>query len=74
VQTAENLVRNQYCEFKSVVTKTIDVETGDSDRTAKRAKLFITLKKSKDFGKVMENFRKITEENKKLAEKYEGDK
>ena len=56
VIAAESLVRNGYAEYVSLETKTINVEESKNDRDekgqprlVKRAKLLITLKKSKDF-------------------------
>ena len=69
VQAAENLVRNEYVVFESIQTKTIEIE-GYNNREAKKAKLFITLKRSPNFKQVMENSLKIKEENQILSDKY----
>ena len=68
VQAAENLVRNEYAVFESIVTKTIEVE-GYNKKVAKKAKLFITLKRSPNFKEVMANYYKVKEENQKMTEK-----
>ena len=57
VIAAENLVRNKYATFIEIKTKTITV-TGDRGES-KKAKLFITLKRSPDFFENMEKFNKI---------------
>ena len=54
VIAAENLVRNQFAEFKSIRTETITVDSREGQ--AKYAKLSITLAKYKDFEKNMEKF------------------
>ena len=75
VIAAESLVRNGYAEYAKLETKTIEIENsrGRSDekdaRTVSRAKLLITLKKSKDFDKNMANFNAIREQNEKQMEK-----
>ena len=79
VIAAEKLVRNGYAEYVSMETKTIEVEEyrrgrdngrgGKSDqpsRLVKRAKLLITLKRSKDFFSNMKKFNEIKEENEKF--------
>ena len=71
VIAAENLVRNGYAEYDKLETKTIDVEQtrggrggneGES-RTSRKAKLLITLRKSKNFDENMRKFNEIREEN-----------
>ena len=69
VIAAENLVRNNYAEFLKIETKTINVQGNKGD--SKKAKLFITLKRSADFFTNMENFNKIREENEALKKKAE---
>ena len=73
VIAAESLVRNGYAEYAKLETKTIDVEQtrrreGDAEpaRTVSRAKLLITLNKSKSFDENMAKFAAIREENEKL--------
>merc|ERR1712070_935275 len=76
VIAAENLVKNGYADYVSLETKTIEVEEsrrnrdrkgGDGGegpvRLVKRAKLLITLQKSKDFTQNMEKFEAIKKEN-----------
>ena len=63
VIAAEKLVANGYADYVNVETKTIEVEetrrrrgggySEEKPRTVKRAKLFITLKKSETFGENM---------------------
>ena len=55
VQAAENLVRNEYAAFVSLETKTVEIE-GGNNRVVKKAKLFITLKRSANFTSVMANY------------------
>ena len=88
VVAAEKLVRNGYADYVSLVTKTIEVEesrrnqrrdkddTEQNPRLVKRAKLLITLKKSKDFEENMKKFNEIKDENDKYieAEKAEREK
>ena len=69
VIAAENLVRNNYAKFLKIETKTINVQGNKGD--SKKAKLFITLERSKDFFINMENFNKIREENEALKKKNE---
>ncbi len=69
VIAAENLVRNNYAKFLKIETKTISVQGNKGD--SKKAKLFITLERSKDFFINMENFNKIREENEALKKKNE---
>ena len=83
VITAESLVRNGYAEYVNLETKTISVEQnqGRDDRkpsNVNRAKLIITLKKSKDFDKNLKKFNEIREENlaayREEQEAHEGTK
>ena len=60
VIAAENLVRNNYATFAEIKTKTITVQGNKGD--SKKAKLFITLKRSPEFFENMEKFNKIREE------------
>jgi hypothetical protein len=58
--------RNGYAEFKQIKTETIDAnENKPGERPAKKAKLFITLTKSKDFEANMKKFNDIKLENEK---------
>ena len=66
VIAAENLVRNDYATFSEIKTKTINVEGAKGDNS-KKAKLFITLKRSPNFFENMEKFNKVREENEALA-------
>ena len=74
VIAAESLVRNGYAEYAKLETKTINVEQsrrGDEEkdpRTVSRAKLLITLNKSKNFDENMAKFAAIREENEKFTE------
>ena len=61
VIAAENLVRNDYATFSEIKTKTITMEGASGD--SKKAKLFITLKRSPNFFENMEKFNKVREEN-----------
>ena len=91
VVAAEKLVRNGYADYVNLVTKTIEVEESrrnnhkkDRDaeedynkpRLVKRAKLLITLKRSKDFFENMKKFNEIKDENDKYikAENEEREK
>ena len=58
------IFRNGYAEFKEIKTKTITVQGKKGD--SKKAKLFITLSKSKDFDKKMEEFNEIRKKNDEL--------
>ena len=69
VIAAENLVRNNYATFQEIKTKTITVQGNKGD--SKKAKLFITLKRSPDFFENMEKFNKIREENEAIKRKNE---
>ena len=74
VIAAESLVRNGYAEYAKLETKTIDIEQSrgkvdDKDtRIVSRAKLLITLNKSKHFDENMQKFNAIREENEKQME------
>jgi hypothetical protein len=61
------LIRNNYAIFQEIKTKTISVqstkEENNGGRESKKAKLFITLRRSPDFFENMEKFNKIREEN-----------
>ena len=61
--------RNNYATFQEIKTKTITVQGNNGD--SKKAKLFITLKRSPDFKENMAKFNKIREENEALAKKGE---
>lgn len=72
VIASENLVRNKYAEFKSIRTMTIPVSSKSQSQnqraeSSKKAKLLITLKRSKDFFENMRRFSEIKEENERLA-------
>ena len=66
------LFRNQYATFLEIKTKTISVQGNKGD--SKKAKLFITLKRSKDFFENMEKFNKVREENEALKKQTEATK
>ncbi len=77
VIAAESLVKNGYAEYSKLETKTVEVDqtnrrdgkgTPGDDKTVSRAKLMITLTKSKNFDKNMAKFAQIREENVKLME------
>ena len=63
VIAAENLVRNDYATFSEIKTKTITMEGTAGKTESKKAKLFITLKRSPNFFENMEKFNKVREEN-----------
>ena len=64
--------RNNYAEFQEIKTKTITVAGNKGD--SKKAKLFITLKKSKDFDENMRKFNEIKQQNEEIAKKQEETK
>ena len=61
VIAAEKLVRNNYATFLEIKTKTITVQGNKGD--SKKAKLFITLKRSPEFFENMEKFNQVREQN-----------
>ena len=70
---AESLVRNGYADYSKLETKTIDIEqsrgqTDESGKMVSRAKLLVTLTKSKDFDANMAKFNSIREENEQMLE------
>ena len=65
--------RNQYASFKEIRTETITVQTSNNRGDSKKAKLFITLKRSAEFFDNMKKFNEIREENEKTASKIQGD-
>ena len=67
------LCRNQYASFKEIRTETITVQTSNNRGDSKKAKLFITLKRSAEFFDNMKKFNEIREENEKTASKIQGD-
>jgi hypothetical protein len=67
VIAAENLVRNNYATFENIQTKTITVQASNNRGDSKKAKLFITLKRSPEFFENMKRFNEIREENEKKA-------
>ena len=69
VIASENLVRNNYATFGEIRTKTITVQSSGNKGDSKKAKLFITLKRSSDFFEVMKKFNEIREENERLNAK-----
>jgi len=62
--------RNNYATFLEIKTKTITVQGGNRG-DSKKAKLFITLKRGKDFQENMDKFNKVREENEALKKKAE---
>ena len=66
------LYRNNYATFERIETKTVSVQGNKGE--SKKAKLFITLKKSPQFSENMAKFNKIREENEALAKKGEETK
>jgi hypothetical protein len=70
--TDTNNFRNDYATFKKIETKTVSVSGNKGE--SKKAKLFITLKKSANFNENMAKFNKIREENEALAKKQEETK
>jgi len=71
VIASENLVRNNYATFQEIRTKTITVQASNNRGDSKKAKLFITLKRSPDFFENMKKFNEIREENEKNASKLQ---
>ena len=63
------LFRNNYASFAEIRTKTITVQASNNRGDSKKAKLFITLKRSPDFFENMKKFNEIREENEKTATK-----
>ena len=61
--------RNNYATFQEIRTKTITVQASNNRGDSKKAKLFITLKRSPDFFENMRKFNEIREENEKNANK-----
>ena len=67
------ICRNQYASFKEIRTETITVQTSNNRGDSKKAKLFITLKRSAEFFDNMKKFNEIREENEKTATKIQED-
>ena len=63
------MFRNNYATFQEIRTKTITVQASNNRGDSKKAKLFITLKRSPDFFENMKKFNEIREENERLAAK-----
>ena len=63
--------RNNYATFQEIRTKTITVQASNNRGDSKKAKLFITLKRSPDFFENMKKFNEIREENEKTANKLQ---
>jgi hypothetical protein len=59
--------RNNYATFEKIQTKTITVQASNNRGDSKKAKLFITLKRSPEFFENMKRFNEIREENEKKA-------
>merc|ERR1711957_801825 len=53
--------RNNYASFQEIKTKTITVQASNNRGDSKKAKLFITLKKSPEFEENMKRFNEIRE-------------
>lgn len=64
--------RNKYATFQNISTKTITVQGNRGD--SKKAKLFITLKRSPEFFENMKRFNEIREENERNAKAKEETK
>ena len=65
------MFRNNYATFQEIRTKTITVQASNNRGDSKKAKLFITLKRSPDFFENMRKFNEIREENEKNASKLQ---
>ena len=63
--------RNNYATFQEIRTKTITVQASNNRGDSKKAKLFITLKRSPDFFEHMRKFHELREENEKNASKLQ---
>ena len=63
--------RNNYAAFLEIRTKTITVQASNNRGDSKKAKLFITLKRSPEFFENMKKFNEIREENEKTASKLQ---
>ena len=59
--------RNNYASFQEIKTKTITVQASNNRGDSKKAKLFITLKKSPEFEENMKRFNEIRDENERKA-------
>ena len=55
VQAAENLARHGYATLEKIYTDTISVDRQDGT-TGSKAKLFITMRKTKDFDKINQDW------------------
>lgn len=65
------MVRNKYATFHEIRTETITVQASNNRGDSKKAKLFITLRRSADFFENMKKFNEIREENEKAANKIQ---
>jgi hypothetical protein len=65
------LFRNKYATFHEIRTETITVQASNNRGDSKKAKLFITLRRSADFFENMKKFNEIREENEKTANKIQ---
>ena len=63
--------RNKYATFHEIRTETITVQASNNRGDSKKAKLFITLRRSADFFENMKKFNEIREENEKTANKIQ---
>ena len=63
--------RNKYATFHEIRTETITVQASNNRGDSKKAKLFITLRRSADFFENMKKFNEIREENEKAANKIQ---
>ena len=66
-----NAYRNNYATFAEIRTKTITVQASNNKGDSKKAKLFITLKRSPEFFDNMKKFNEIREENERNAVKLQ---
>ena len=80
VQVADNLVRNGYATYDRIETKYInpdqkgDKTDGDASRARQKAKLLVTLRKSKDFEENVRKFNAIRDENQKQIAKEKSER
>ena len=70
VQTADTLVKHGYATMAEIRTDQVEVDRQSGEKLT-RAKLFITLNKSKGFDAAWEEFEKSKEEREKNAEGQE---
>mmetsp|Transcript_133597 Transcript_133597/g.188788 ORF Transcript_133597/g.188788 Transcript_133597/m.188788 type:complete len:127 (-) Transcript_133597:36-416(-) len=71
VEAAECLVKNEYATTEKIYTDSIDMERKYGGKI-KKAKIFITLKKSENFQSIYEAYEKEREERLKAREEEAG--